>query len=412
MKDLNQSGYTLPTGSIVKRRYQTINVIGLGGFGITYKVRDTYTDKIYAMKEYAPKALCVRGRDGFLRPLVIDKIESLEHGRVKFLEEADLLRQMDAIAGIVPVMDCFNENNTSYYVMQYLEGQTLFDYVREKDGRLGIGDTLQVIGAVAYALNKVHAIKGILHRDVSPDNIFITKNNDVRILDFGNAKQSVGGDNDSAGTSVALKPGFAPPEQYSSKGKQGTYTDVYSLAGTMYYCLTGMMIPAAPERLNGEQVIPIREVFPEITSKVEKALMHALVLDTSERTQNMEAFMSELGLDPTLYEDKVTISPYVEIEKGDAAGRRYNIMKDTIITIGRAKTNDIPFVKNLYISKRHCEVIYDSEKDKFYIEDYSTNGTYINGERIEQGKLHEVDPGQIFNIGDKETILKLGVMHV
>ncbi|MCR4717314.1 MAG: FHA domain-containing protein, partial [Lachnospiraceae bacterium] len=328
------------------------------------------------------------------------------------LEEADLLRQMDSIAGIVPVMDCFNENNTSYYVMQYLDGQTLFDYVKKKDGRLGIGDTLQVIGAVAYALNKVHAIKGILHRDVSPDNIFITKHNDVRILDFGNAKQAVGGDADTMGSSVALKPGFAPPEQYSSKGKQGAYTDVYSLAGTMYYCLTGMMIPAAPERLNGESYIPIREVFPEITSRIEKALTHALMLDISERTRNMEDFMNELGLDPTLYEDKVTISPYVEISKGDAVGRRYNIMKDTIITIGRARTNDITFPSNLYVSKRHCEVSYDSEKDMFYIEDYSTNGTFIDGVRLEQGKLHEMKPGQTFVIGDKNTILKVGVMHV
>jgi|UPI0006778500 serine/threonine protein kinase len=404
------NGFTLPVGTKIKRRYQILSAIGLGGFGITYKVSDTYTDKIYAMKEYAPKALCVRGRDGFLRPVRIEKIESLEHGRVKFLEEADLLRQMDSIAGIVPVIDCFNENNTSYYVMQYLEGVTLYDYVKQHDGRLSIGDALQVVGAVGYALNRVHAIKGILHRDVSPDNIFITKDNDVRIIDFGNAKHTVGGEDETG--SIALKPGFAPPEQYSSKGQQGSYTDVYSLAGTMYYCLTGMMIPAAPERLSGEQYIPIRQMFPEIKVSVEKAIEHALMLDHEQRTQNMEAFMNELGLDTTLYEDKVKISPYVEISKGEAVGRRYNIMKDTIITIGRSKTNDITFPKNLYISKRHCELSYDSEQDKFFIEDYSTNGTFIDGKKIEQGKLHEMQPGQTFVVGDKNTVLRVGVMHV
>ena len=96
-------------------------------------------------------------------------------------------------------------------------------------------------------------------------------------------------------------------------------------------------------------------------------------------------------------------------------GRYYapdDIMKDTIITIGRSKTNDITFPKNLYISKRHCELSYDSEQDKFFIEDYSTNGTFIDGNKIEQGKLHEMQPGQTFVIGDKNTVLRVGVMHV
>lgn len=406
-----QNRFTLPVATMLKNRYQITEVIGIGGFGITYKVRDTYTNKIFAMKEYAPSSLSVRDVDGIrLKPIAEEKVSALEHGRERFLEEADMLRQLDSIAGIVPVMDCFNENHTSYFVMQYLEGVTLKEHLKAHDGRLGIGETLSIIGGVAYALNRVHEQKGVCHRDLSPDNIFITKNNEVRVIDFGNAKNML---NDEGATcSVVLKPGFAPPEQYSSKGQQGGYTDVYALAGTMYYCLTGMMIPTAPERLNGESYIPLREIFPELTQSFSKAVDHALQLNYRERTQNMGQFMAELGLDTTLYEDKVLISPYLEMVQGEIIGRRWNILKDTCITVGRSKTSDIVFPNNLYISKKHCEVYYDSEEELFYIEDYSTNGTYVEGVRITKGSLHRMTPGQRFAIGDKNTVMKVGVMHV
>lgn len=403
--------FTLPIHQTIKNRYKIMDVIGIGGFGITYKVLDVYTDKVYAMKEYAPNSLCRRAEDGYrIEPKSADSVTSLEHGRKKFLEEADVLRRLDSIPGIVPVMDCFNQNNTSYFIMQYLEGKTLKEHLKEKNGRLGSGETLAIIGNVAYALNKVHELKGIFHRDVSPDNIFITTNNEVRVIDFGNAKNNLSVRNETA--SIALKPGFAPPEQYSQRGVQGSFTDVYSLAGTMYYCMTGMMIPTAPERLNGESYIPLRVIFPELTPELSRAVDHALMLDYRERTQDMKQFMVELGLDTTLYDDKVVISPYVESIKGEHAGRRFNILKDTIITVGRSKQSDIAIPKNLYVSKHHCEIYYDSEKDRFYVEDYSTNGTYVNGVRLAQGTLHELLPGQSFSIGDRNTVMKVGVMHV
>ena len=322
--------FTLPIHQTIKNRYKIMDVIGIGGFGITYKVLDVYTDKVYAMKEYAPNSLCRRAEDGYrIEPKSTDSVTSLEHGRKKFLEEADVLRRLDSIPGIVPVMDCFNQNNTSYFIMQYLEGKTLKEHLKEKNGRLGSGETLAIIGNVAYALNKVHELKGIFHRDVSPDNIFITTNNEVRVIDFGNAKNNLSVRNETA--SIALKPGFAPPEQYSQRGVQGSFTDVYSLAGTMYYCMTGMMIPTAPERLSGESYIPLRVIFPELTPELSRAVDHALMLDYRERTQDMKQFMVELGLDTTLYDDKVVISPYVESIKGEHAGRRFNILKDTNI---------------------------------------------------------------------------------
>lgn len=407
----SKNQFTLPLGTLVKKRYEVIEVLGIGGFGITYKVKDSYTEKFYAMKEYAPSSLCIRGEDKMhLVPMSDDKVNAMERGRVKFLEEAEMLRQLDSIAGIVPVMDCFNQNHTSYFVMQYLQGKTLKQHLRDHDGRLGTGETLNIIGGVAYALNRAYEQKGVCHRDLSPDNIFITDNNDVRVIDFGNAETIMGDEEKSF--SIVLKPGFAPPEQYSSKGQQGSYTDVYSLAGTMYYCLTGMMLPAAPERLNGEEYIPLKEIFPDLTQSFSNAVDHALQMDYRKRTKTMGQFMQELGLDATLYDDKVTVSPYVEMVKGANVGRRWNILKDTCITLGRAKTNDITFPKDLYVSKRHCEIYYDSEQDCFYIEDYSTNGTYIDEKRIVQGQLHKMDKGELFAIGDKKTVMKVGVMHV
>ena len=129
--------FTLPIHQTIKNRYKIMDVIGIGGFGITYKVLDVYTDKVYAMKEYAPNSLCRRAEDGYrIEPKSADSVTSLEHGRKKFLEEADVLRRLDSIPGIVPVMDCFNQNNTSYFIMQYLEGKTLKEHLNEKNGRL------------------------------------------------------------------------------------------------------------------------------------------------------------------------------------------------------------------------------------------------------------------------------------
>lgn len=147
---MEKGQFTLPIDTIIKNRYKIIGVIGIGGFGITYKVEDAYTDKIFAMKEYAPSAICYRDEEGkYLHPLADGFIASFEHGRKKFLEEADVLRRLDAIPGIVPVMDCFNQNQTSYFVMQYLEGRTLKDHLKAHDGRLGSGETLAIIGNVA-----------------------------------------------------------------------------------------------------------------------------------------------------------------------------------------------------------------------------------------------------------------------
>ena len=128
---MGKGQFTLPIHTIIKKRYKIIDVIGIGGFGITYKVEDSYTNKIFAMKEYAPKAICYRDEDRMnMHPLSEEYVSSFEHGRKKFLEEADVLRRLDAIAGIVPVMDCFNQNQTSYFVMQYLEGRTLKDHLK------------------------------------------------------------------------------------------------------------------------------------------------------------------------------------------------------------------------------------------------------------------------------------------
>lgn len=403
--------FALPDSTLLKNRYKTLRFLGMGGFGITYQILDTYTNMVYAMKEYAPSSICVRASDGYtLLPCTPEKESNLEHGRKRFLEEADLLRQLDSINGIVSVMDCFNQNNTSYFIMDYVEGISLNEYIKKNDGHLSLVNTLSIIGAIAYALHKVHDIAGIFHRDISPDNIFITSNNEVKVIDFGNAKHLASGLDQTY--TIALKPGFSPPEQYSRKSMQGTYTDVYSLAGTMYYCLTGMMIPTAPERLNGNTYVPLKEIFPTVATSISNALDHALELDYHKRTADMTIFMKELGLDYTLYEDTDSKEPFLEIASGPYKGLRYKLLKNTCITIGRSKHNDITLDYSLYISKKHCELYFDRITETFYVEDYSTNGTYINDTRIAKNKLVKLLPEQTFSVGDKNTIMKVGIMNV
>ena len=188
------------------------------------------------------------------------------------------------------ILDCFEANNTSYIVMEYLDGESLKEKI-EREGKLSLDYSKDIILKIASAMKKVHK-EGIIHRDIAPDNIYILKDGTVKILDFGAARYAT--TKHSKSLSVIIKPGYAPEEQYRSRGDQGTWTDVYALAATFYKMITGITPEDAMERSVNDKLKKPSKLGLNIPKPTETAIMNALNLRIEDRTKNMDEFEEEL----------------------------------------------------------------------------------------------------------------------
>ena len=230
----------LRAGTVLNGRYMVGRVLGQGGFGITYLAWDTQLEAKVAVKEYMPGELAGRIDGTSVSVLSDDRSESFTYGAERFKEEARTLAKFIGNPNIAAVTSYFDENDTSYFVMDYIEGISFKTYIANQGGKVSVEEALDVMIPVLRALTAVHA-EGFIHRDVTPDNIYITKDGNVKLLDFGSARYSIG--DKSKSLDVILKVGYAPKEQYTRRGRQGPYTDVYSCAACFYAALTGFLPP-------------------------------------------------------------------------------------------------------------------------------------------------------------------------
>lgn len=443
LKKAKRNPNALPDFTVLNERYLTGRIIGAGGFGVTYKVYDFMSNRIMALKEYVPLGIAVRMEDQ--KNLVEtgdDKRGFFVHGKKRFYEEAKALYACSDIPEVVRIFDYFQENNTVYFVMEYIEGMTLRKYLNAKGKKLSLPIALEIVTAAGNALEKVHDKAELFHRDISPENIMIDKEGKVKIIDFGSAKNI---DREKQNLSVVLKPGFAPPEQYSSQSKQGRFTDVYALAGTFYYMLTGVMIPVAPERLTGTEYVRLKDMNIGINDTISDAVDKALELKYQNRYQTMGEFLADLGT--TLMPDKqwktenITEHPsenpehkvisahtgddqrghagesvrhlvnvaYIEVVGGDMKGSRWNLNPGVNIRLGRSRKSDIMVSNNPEVSRPHFELEYDMRNDQFFIRDLSTNGTSVNGYELQRNKKYIIQKDSIIVLGANACIIKLGV---
>lgn len=225
----------LSAGTALADRYVIGRVIGSGGFGITYLAYDTIREEKVAVKEYYPKGVAVRGLDGItIEPITALYTPDFQSGRERFGNEAEILSRLGNSTDVIKVYDSFEQNGTVYYAMEYINGITVREYT-QRYGKISEGQALYMAVKIASAFGHIHR-KNIIHRDLSPNNIMIDTDGSVKIVDFGNARPfSYDGDNSMT---VALKPGYAPLEQYQHYGKHGPWTDIYSLGAVLYYGLT------------------------------------------------------------------------------------------------------------------------------------------------------------------------------
>lgn len=274
----------LPYRTILNGKYLIGKAIGEGGFGITYLGWDLNLDMKVAVKEYYPSGHVTRGNTS-VTSYSGESAEFYEMGKTKFVSEAKTLAKFYSLPGIVGVKDFFNENNTAYIVMEYLDGITLKQYLEKCGGRMNPGQVLQWMRPVIRSLAEVHKA-GLIHRDISPENIMITKENQVKLLDFGAARSvSVNGENS---LSVMLKPGYAPEEQYRTHGEQGPWTDIYALCATIYRCMTGSIPPEPLERMRRDILLSPTQMGANLPPQQEAALLKGLSVYAGDRFQRVE----------------------------------------------------------------------------------------------------------------------------
>ncbi len=239
----NASAGLLKPGTNLLGKYIIGRALGRGGFGATYMAFSAEKMKPVAIKEFFPTGIACRDKDDEHITIVSkNELDGFQKGAARFFEEAQTISKFNMIRNVVSVYEFFHANDTAYYAMEYLDGIDLKGYAAKKGGRISPEEAMTVMRCVCDALVSVHST-GTLHRDISPDNIFICTDGTVKLIDFGAAKQVIS--EHSQNLSVILKQGFAPLEQYKKDGNQGMWTDLYAVGATIYYALTGK-IPDDP----------------------------------------------------------------------------------------------------------------------------------------------------------------------
>lgn len=303
-----KEAYHMVPGTLLGGRYIVGQVLGFGGFGVTYIGYDTTLERKVAIKEYLPSEFSTRipGQTE-VTTYAGERTEQFNSGLNKFLEEAQMLAKLQAANGVVQIYNSFHENNTAYIIMEYLEGKTLKTYL-EEIGKIPVEEAKEILHPIITALKEVHAL-GIIHRDIAPDNIFLTNDGRVKLLDFGASRFAT--TSHSKSLSVIIKQGYAPVEQYRSRGDQGSWTDVYSLAATFYKMVTGVTPEDAMERVEKEELKKPSRLGIEIPKNTENAIMNALNIKIEDRTHDIVQFEKEL------YQDEKVKLKFVHLKKAD-----------------------------------------------------------------------------------------------
>ena len=330
--------------TILSGKYLVGKVIGEGGFGITYIGFNLDTELPVAIKEYFPSELATRDitAGNALSIFAGESQQLYKEGLEKYLREARNLTMFSDLPGIVTVKDFFYENETAYIIMEYINGITLKQHLIKVGGRMSQSEVTKMMKPVLESMIKIHET-GMIHRDISPDNIMITKNNQIKLTDFGAARVFNGEDNKSI--TVVLKRGYAPEEQYRVKGVQGPWTDVYALCATMYKMITGITPQEALERIIEDNVEPLSKFDKDIWPEIDYAIMKGLSLRAQDRFQNVGELVDALYY--SVIEKDENGNPVLASSKEQSAVPVTSavpdddfVMEPIVVNVGRSSESD------------------------------------------------------------------------
>lgn len=285
---MEKNSYSLQRNTGLIGRYVIQEVLGQGGFGITYLGIDKLYGNKVAIKEYYPQEIAMRKAqyEDVVTVTSIEEKNNYDKGKKRFLDEAQVMARFNKNEGIVKILDFFEANNTAYIVMEYLEGITLKQYLG-KYGVLQFRNLIEMMLPLREALIEIHS-QGLIHRDISPDNIMVQHNGKLKLMDFGAARDYTESGNKSL--TVILKPGYAPPEQYQTHGVQGPWTDIYALCATIYKCLTGITPPDAIARVMDDKFKEPDQLDGKLSPDIKKILWKGMNIFPEERYQDIVEF--------------------------------------------------------------------------------------------------------------------------
>ncbi|AMK10915.1 hypothetical protein AWY79_07225 [Pseudodesulfovibrio indicus] len=392
----------LRPGAVLRNQFVIGKQLGAGGFGITYLAYDRMLKQKIAIKEFMPKKVAAREANGNkIVPVSENHLGAFAKGKEQFIEEARTIAQFRH-ENIVPILTCFEANDTAYFVMPYVRGRTLAE-IALKGGGVPEPDLLKIIDAVLKGLEAVHG-KGVWHRDIKPANIYIPDARDEQpfLLDFGAARQAV---HSSDPLSILLTHGYAPLEQYSSTGSQGAYTDLYAVAATMYSCLRGevrdgrlLPPPPAEDRVEADILEDIGRVAKgKIKKSTATAIMRAMEMSVAARPASVREFRA------LLYDQKTPPPPppppmHYELVclAGQYEGERIPLDENQMI-MGRSMADVSLWVEAKTVSKQHCSIMVEDGK-VILADGGSLNGTFVNERRLDKGSFAVLRPGDVFNL--------------
>lgn len=379
-----RDGMDLPAGTLLRGRYRIISTLGHGGFGITYKAYDAQTRCNVAVKELFPHNDVLRTSDHHTVSTLQGREDSFNHMLRSFENEAQTLIQLQRQEGIVRLFHLFNENATAYYVMELLTGEDLGCRLK-RCGPMRWDHLAPIMKTLLIALEQIHRV-GLIHRDISPDNIFLTENSGARLIDFGSVRTYQGGDHFTA----IIKHGFAPWEQYLTDGAQGPWTDIYSLSVTAYYALSGQLPPTAPQRRLRDTVVPLEHVCQDVPLAACRAIQKGMAVRIEDRFQNVQQIRAALFSE--------CLGGRAEAENlhcrsGVFAGQGWHLRPGTTVRIGRSPECELVYPGSTPgISRHQCTIYYSPNGSMVVRDDNSTYGTFLlAGDRrmkLEPGKWY------------------------
>lgn len=279
----------LKPGTVLNNQYIVGTVIGSGGFGIVYKAWDSHLSRMIAIKEYFPMTYVSRIPGKSEISVFTNRKQVFQKSVRRFLEEAQYLAKFSKHSHIVNVYSFFEENNTAYFVMEYLDGISFGEFIGSQGGRIETESAVSVVIAVLEALKEIHK-SGIIHRDVAPDNIFLCFDGKIKLMDLGAARFS----KNEKDLDRVLKQGYAPPEQYEEE-KQGIYTDVYAVGAVLYRALTGERPIESTNRLKSDDLLEPKDLNPDIPDKLNTIILRAMAILPELRFQTDEELIEVLN---------------------------------------------------------------------------------------------------------------------